>query len=203
MASGGDISFTLDAAVLQSSLEDLRPALIEISVHLLSKSQEAFQKQGYGRRPENRWRPRSVPNVAGIIGDLNRNMNPPQRRWEDRPALVDTGRLRQSINWAITDTEAIVGTNVQYAEIHQVGGRSKVRLTRTGKDGLFKLLGETYTDEFVSAGTRQLREDLGWLLKKRSPNVTVHVPRRPFVGFDDEDEAEVNDIIADHMRGRL
>lgn len=42
------------------------------------------------------------------------------KKYETR---VDTGRLRNSISHAETDDTVYVGTNVEYAPIHELGGR--------------------------------------------------------------------------------
>ena len=40
--------------------------------------------------------------------------------------LLDTGRLRSSINYEVKSDTVIVGTNVEYAKLHQEGGQTKV-----------------------------------------------------------------------------
>lgn len=43
------------------------------------------------------------------------------KKYETR---VDTGRLRNSISHAETDDTVYVGTNVKYAPVHELGGRT-------------------------------------------------------------------------------
>lgn len=43
---------------------------------------------------------------------------------EEGQTLVDTARLRNSIGHAVTDDVVLVGTAVEYAAIHQYGGKT-------------------------------------------------------------------------------
>lgn len=38
--------------------------------------------------------------------------------------LTDTSRLRSSIDYAVTSSKVVVGSNVKYARIHQKGGKT-------------------------------------------------------------------------------
>lgn len=183
-----DLTLKIDVAPLQERLANLRPLLTEIGVTLTAKSQESFRKQGYGR---TKWPGRMVPNVAGIVGDLNRNMRPPKRRFQPRPALVDTGKLRQSISFQVGQTDVVVGTNLEYAAQQQEGGVSKVRLLKSSRKALAELLRER----------PELRKDLGWLFSK--PKFEVKIRPRRFVGYDNEDRATVRDLIGKHLGGTL
>lgn len=44
--------------------------------------------------------------------------------------LSDTGRLRQSIEYATTPDSVMVGTNVIYGRIHQLGGEIRPKRKR-------------------------------------------------------------------------
>lgn len=183
-----DLTLKIDVAPLQERLANLRPLLTEIGVTLTAKSQESFRKQSYGR---TKWPGRMVPNVPGIVGDLNRNMRPPKRRFQPRPALVDTGKLRQSISFQVGQTDVVVGTNLEYAAQQQEGGVSKVRLLKSSRKALAELLRER----------PELRKDLGWLFSK--PKFEVKIRPRRFVGYDNEDRATVRDLIGKHLGGTL
>lgn len=43
---------------------------------------------------------------------------------EGGKTLADTGRLMQSIDYAVTPDSVMVGSNVAYARIHQMGGKA-------------------------------------------------------------------------------
>ena len=182
-----DTTFKLDVAPLLGRLDNLTPLLNNIGVELTAKSQESFRKQAYGR---TKWSPRMVPNVAGIVSDLNRNMKPPKRRFQPRPALVDTGKLRQSISFQVGATDVIVGTNLTYAATQQMGGTSKVRLLKSSREALSELLRKR----------PDLRKQLGWLFSK--PEFTIKVRARPFIGYDDQDRDTVRGLIAEHLGGQ-
>ena len=87
--------------------------------------------------------------------------------------LTDTGRLMQSITHEASDSGVAVGTNVLYAAIHQFGGKITAK---TGKGLVFKGAGDQ------------------WVRKQ-----SVTIPARPFLGLDDEDEAEITAIAEDWL----
>lgn len=79
--------------------------------------------------------------------------------------LLDTGRLRNSIVTSVSDDEASIGTNVEYAATHQFGAVIK---PKKGKYLTFKI-----GDRFV---------------KKTS----VVIPARPFLGFGERLVGRIN-----------
>ncbi len=183
-----DVTFRLDLAPVKERLGDLRPLLTEIGVTLAAKSQESFKKQGYGR---SKWPGRMVPNVPGIVGDLNRNMSPPKRRFQPRPALVDTGKLRQSISFQVGAADVVIGTNLDYASQQQMGGLVKVRLLKSSRKALADLLRKR----------PDLRSQLGWLFSK--PQFEVKIRPRQFIGYDADDQKAVKDLVEKHLEGKL
>lgn len=106
---------------------------------------------------------------------------PDGKRWEPSArakasggqTLVDKGRLRSSITWNAGRDHAEWGTNVIYASTHQEG--ATIRAKGGGRLG------------FVIPG-------IGF----RSPHEVV-IPARPFIGIDDEDDAEISNIITDYL----
>ena len=106
------------AATYASIFGDIGPALPDIAQILVSSIETNFEVGGrYGTDNEfgggaNRW----IPSKRSL-GDTT----------EDNPGgttLVDTGRLAGSIVYAIDGTTIRIGTVVQYAAIHQFGGRT-------------------------------------------------------------------------------
>ena len=164
--------------------------LTAIGAYLTARSQAAFKDQSFGGVA---WPERHVPNIAGIVSDLNAGAtNPKRRRFVPRPALVDTGALRRSISWQVQGSSVVVGTALPYASVHQVGGVTKpIPLTFQGKVGLIDLLHRK----------PKLRESLGFLFQR--PIVFSKVPARPFVGLQDGDIAEIERIIAADLSGGL
>jgi phage virion morphogenesis protein len=91
--------------------------------------------------------------------------------------LTDTARLLQSITHIASDSGVEVGTNVLYAAIHQFGGTIQAK---TDKGLVFR----------GAAGQ--------WVRKRQ-----VTIPPRPFVGLDDDDEAEIVAIAEDWLAEAL
>ena len=89
--------------------------------------------------------------------------------------LSDTGRLRQSVHCAATDSKVLVGTNLKYARIHQFGGTIKAK---NGKSLRFR--GADGENVFV---------------KK------VEIPARPYIGISQDDLNEVRETIKDYIAG--
>lgn len=153
-----------------------------IGAYLTARSQRAFRDQAFDG---NAWRPRSVPNIPGIVNDLNKGGQPKARRFQATPVLTDTGHLRRSITWQVSGNSVLVGTTLEYASVHQNGGVTKpVPLTEVGRQGLTALLRRR----------PQLRDDLGWLFAR--PISFSRVPARPFVGLQEGDLEEIERIIA-------
>jgi hypothetical protein len=78
---------------------------------MVAESQQSFRDQRFG---SDAWEPRAPVNVFAIIADFHAGKkSPPQRRFESRPALRDTGRLAQSISWKLVGTDVVeVGSNL-------------------------------------------------------------------------------------------
>lgn len=163
--------------------QDATPALNALGAYFTAQSQAAFRNQRLGNKV---WPPRMIPNVPGIVGDLNRGGQPKARRFQGRPALVDTGMLRRSITWRVQGSSSVVvGTNLPYANVHQVGGVTRATvLEPIGKATLREVLSK-----------RPDLGDLGYLFSK--PVVVRRVPARPFLGLQPGDREEVERILAD------
>lgn len=87
--------------------------------------------------------------------------------------LVDRGHLRDSMTHRASDNEVEVGTNVLYAAVHQFGATINAKTSQ----GLRFKIG----DRFI---TKQ----------------SVTIPARPFLGISEDDAAEIQEILADHLR---
>lgn len=88
--------------------------------------------------------------------------------------LTDTAHLVQSMTHEATENSVAVGTNVIYAAIHQMGGTIRAKTS----SGL----------RFRSPGNG------GWVTR-----LSVEMPRRAFLGLDDDDEAEISHLAADWL----
>lgn len=92
---------------LQSSVADMAPLMNTLSATLLSTTQLNFMDQG---------NPSWVPSVAS--------------RRRSGQTLSRSGRLRDSVTADSDSQRAMVGTNVVYAAIHQLGGKTRAHIIR-------------------------------------------------------------------------
>ena len=191
-------------------LRDLGPVLQKIGVLMQRKAANAFRAQ---KRGSFAWPERMVPNVPGIVADLNKGANPKARRFVGRPALTDTGRLKGSITFDVRGDSVVVGTSVPYAKTHNEGGSSTVTLTAEGRNKLTKLLRtqrggkkrrakkRKKGGQDLSAQVKSLAADdksnallgLGWLFSK--PTFTVNVRKRTFLTVTPDDRREIVKLI--------
>lgn len=173
---------------IERALASPDKALKQIGALMQAESLSAFKVQQFGGKP---WAERAPVNVFGIIADFALGRTQPlARRFERRPVLIDTGRLRSSIAWQIAGTHAVeVGTTVEYAPLHQFGGTAKsARMTSPVRTALWKWLQTQSTD---------IKRRVGWVLNKkyRNEQVTQQVPARPFLGLTDTTRAAVRKIL--------
>jgi len=162
----------------QKALENPAKALKQIGVHMLAASQRAFRDQAFGN---DRWPERMVPNVPGIILDLKHEEDPQPHRFEERPALKDTGNLVRSLAMRVGDTYVEVGSTMLYAaRAHHGGPGLSEPMTEKMQERLAKWL--------RTAAGAPWKEDLGYLLNRRQRGnpVLVRARARPFVGFHEQ-----------------
>lgn len=121
--------------------------------------------------------------VSGTIKRFADEEDPQGQKWEKSgraaaesgQTLTKTARLRKSIDYAATPGKVMVGSNLKYARIHQLGGLIK---PKNGKALKFK--GSSGQDVFVKE---------------------VKMPARPFVGVSKSDLEEVRETIAAFIAG--
>jgi phage gpG-like protein len=179
--TGTRIETRLDDAAVQAAFRrlialasDPAPTLREIGQNLVEMRRARFIRgQGPNRVP---WRPKQ-----------------PRRDGKDLPLLV-SGRLRDSLAVAVDGNTVLVGTDLPYAAIHEFGGEirqyaysRKVAFRSVGGRSLFarsrgKGAHKKVTLRAVTYGERLLR-----------------IPARPFLGADDEDRDEIQDVVARHI----
>ena len=178
-----------DVQIIGEALGDLRDVLDGIGALLSARAVGAFRQQRLGRQ---QWAARMNPNVPGIVLDLNAGRFPLSRRFDSRPAVVDTGTLRNSITWQVGDggRSVTVGTAVPYAAIHNEGGQSEVTLEPRGRATLFRWLRSLER-------SRRRELNLGWLFNRST--FTVNVRKRPFLQI----EREERRIIVEEVEAAL
>lgn len=101
-----------DLALLERAGRDLTPAMRAIAQALAHETERNFSAGG---RP--RWTPLK---------------NPPERR-QGGAILQDSGQLAASITTDYGTSFALIGSNKEYAAIHQFGGKTKAHTIRPVK----------------------------------------------------------------------
>lgn len=170
--------------------DPIRNALTQIGALLTGRAQARFREQKFGGV---NWVARKVPNIAGIIADLEVGKNPPSRRWDPRPALQDTGRLKGSITWRLVGDGAVeIGSNLSYAADAQYGAHRVFPLTSRVRDGLLRLAqqGKDPTGELEAIATGD------------DETYEVDTPERIFVGIDGQDEKDIRTVIERWFSGK-
>jgi len=162
-----------------------------VGLYMVGKTQRAFRDQ---QRAGVAWAPRSVPNRIGILEDLRQGKTPSERRFEARPAAIDTGRLRSSIAYRVVGDTVVFGSNLPYASDVQRGSTKTVQIDGTIRAGLAAWLRSLSGDK-----KRQARAAMGWLF--RAGSLTVTVPPRPFVAVDDDDRKAIRAMAAKFFGG--
>ncbi len=170
------------------NLDNPSAALKQIGALMTAESQRAFKRQQFGKEA---WEPRGPVNVFGIISDFHAGKrNPPQRRFERRPALRDTGRLAASIAFNLLGTKVVeVGSNLPYAGVHHKGGEvESLPITEQVQD----LLGR-----WLKGKGSEHKERLGYLLNKKylGETLKMEVPERPIVGVTKQTLADVKEAV--------
>ena len=127
-------------------LADSRPLLDALGATAVGYFRDSFQRQSFGA---DRWLPRypsqpadQVVNIAGILSDANAGRGFPGRRFENRPALIDRGGLRDSLAWQVNPgaQEVEAGSNLPYADIQNEGGLSGQPVTAGAKTRIARLI---------------------------------------------------------------
>lgn len=171
----GGLGQALERAL--SQLGDLRPVL-EASAGVIETNINDRFETGRGPGgipwpPSNRIRSEAVPS-----GKQRRSYGPLR---PEGKTLIQSGSLRESIGHEVREKEVVVGTtrpgpgdSHRYAAVHQFGAtivpRTAAALVFTGADG-------------------------GLVFAQ-----SVTIPARPFIGFDDQDVADLTDLWEDAMK---
>lgn len=181
---------------------DRNPAglLRQIGMILLEDSQRAFDEQRFGDKAWPERYPRQKPprvNVAGIVADFAAGRKtPPKRRFQPRPAGLDTGMLRRSLQSASKAIRpqawsVFVGTTVPYAGKFHAGGKSRQTVTSTVKKLLAAFLRKKKN--------RIYGQRLGFLFRRSA--LETKSPARPIVGVTARAEKRINLLIREWFEG--
>ncbi|CDL80195.1 phage virion morphogenesis protein [Xenorhabdus cabanillasii] len=161
---------------LTDGLGDRTPMMRQIAGIMADAVEENFKQQG--RPAWLGWRPATAKKRAG--GKI----------------LQHTGRLASSIQQFSDNDEALVGTNVKYARIHQEGGtinmpaRRQNAYYRMRKDG-------TVGHRFVQKSKSNYSE------RNTIPAYKIQMPARPFLTLTDSDTEQIQHILERYLQRLL
>ncbi len=185
---------------LKERIEDVRPALKRMGAIMLATSQKAFADQAYGpeRWPERyEGQPDPFISVAGALSDLKRDQKIKDRRFDRRPALVDTGILRNSLTFGVKGKRSVsVGTTDPKAPKHLFGQTSKQQVTDIARKRLVK----EYHRLKRQGGSRfDAVKKLGFL--HTVSTLDTQIQQRVFLGFFPDLEKELAEVVEDYIAG--
>jgi phage virion morphogenesis protein len=160
---------------LATRINDMTPAMRRIAGIMADSVEENFERGG---RPV-RW--------------------PMSRRAEEESGqtLQKTGRLAGSLVPKATANEAIVGTNVKYAAVHQFGAKK-------GSFGTIAVSVKDYVRKINQAFGKQLKGTMAVKVRAHTRNQKLpwgNIPARPFMMIQDEDWDEIKASLADYIAG--
>lgn len=217
---------------LEERIANPAPFLAGVGGILVASSQKAFREQKFGGIPwperyPNQKRPRL--NIAGALSDAAAGRPAPKpNRFQERPAGMDTGALKNSISFRVEGDKVFVGSKLPYASIIHEGGTSVQIIT----DSMRKTVGEwliksqnsvkleiagrikgkvNKKGEMIFSAIKKnfaLRK-LAFVLKKKkggewkTTEKDTEINARPFVGLTDESRGKVIRFGEDWFNGRL
>ncbi len=180
-----DAALRAGLADLQAKLGRMKPALNDIGEALLNSTRERFRSE---TDPDgNKWRPLS-PAYA----------RKKALKGNSKTILQLRGYLFGSLTYQATDTVLEIGSNRDYAAIHQFGGV----ITRPAGSGSVRLR----TDR---RGNLIRRGNLAVFASRRQKLATVRefvrgpsvarIPARPFLGLSTADRSTALQIVSDYL----
>ncbi|WP_234689393.1 phage virion morphogenesis protein [Allorhizobium ampelinum] len=171
------LSPTLNRLVTIS--DDSAEIMSDIAAYLLTSTQQRFERE---TGPDGqKWQGLKARTASARAGRGRK------ARGADH-ILRDTVRLYSSLTTASDARSATVGTNVEYAAIHQFGGVIK-QDARTQKLSLKRIRGSKKV-RFVKAGAKGATERDATIGARE-----ITIPARPYLGINDADRDEVGAIV--------
>ena len=174
---------------LQLGMTNLKPVMEEIGALLLAVTQLRFREQhGPDGRP---WKPSH--RAMGQGG--NRSRKDGDRRGD---TLRNTGRLHDSITYQADDRSVVIGTNVVYAAVMQFGAKKGEFGSAVANVREHKRMVHFTTKAGEKSKTR--RTQVVSAHERRIPAIPWgDIEGRPFLGINDQDKADILEIISRHM----
>jgi phage gpG-like protein len=151
-----------------------------IGDHLRNKTQDRFES---GTAPDgSKWPPSLRALATGS------------------KTLIKSGNLKNFINVNASATGVEVGTNVEYAAIHQFGFDGSI--TRKARTQVFHFKLDKKSGKSLGFATKK---KANYAVKSKIAEHQAHLkmPARPFLGIDDEDTAGILNIASTYVVGGL
>jgi len=187
-----------DVERLQARLAKPEVLLKRISRVVVASAKAAFVDQKLGEKVwAERYPVQEEPwiNIAGAVSDWTKGGKVKERRFDKRPAVIDTRLLQRSMAAQgavkVNETSVEVGTVVSYAKHHQFGIPSKQPITETTRQGLTAFL--------KTARGKPFRAKLGFIYQDQE--LTTNVGERPFLGLTDQSRKDLLELCATHVAG--
>lgn len=183
--AGTHITITVDDAQVRDRLNQLEQAdtsdlMPRLGEYLLKSTQKRFDK-------ENQKAPDGTPWQALKARYASR------KKYNKDKILTLRGYLRRSIRYQVVGSDAVeVGTNVEYAAIHQLGGA--IQQNAQSRRMRFR----SVAGRVLFAGAKHKRVTERWVTRDA---YQVNMPARPFLGISADDEAGIQTIIAEWAAG--
>ncbi len=183
-----------DQEAFDARLTDLTPALEVIGELGVSAAQAAFSDQEFG---SVKWLPRypnqsggAFINIAGAVADLSGGGQIKARRFDRRPAGLDSGDMQRTIRSTVLGKNAVeYGATTSYADDFQKGGTSSMPVSDGTKKKLSAFL----------AKNPEFKPRLDFVLEI-DELVTTNVPR-PFIGVTDTLASDMIEVVEEYLSG--
>jgi len=170
-----EIVIKIDDAEVKKALNDLAarmadpsPVMKVIGEYMIRSTEDRFRSQGPA--------PDGMPWARLSQGTLARKKNP--------KILTESGALRGGIHYQLRGTNAVLigpGTNIPYAAIHQLGGKTAAHV-------------------ILPRNKKALKTPYGIFKKVNHPGSVI--PARPYLGVSDKDSGEIVGIINNYLAMR-
>lgn len=179
--AGSHLTFTVDDADLRAMLEhraqpDTGRLVPRLGEYLQSSTQARFKTQ---TAPSGApWAPLKRSTIRG-------------KKYNADKILTLRGYLRGGIRWQAPDDNTVqVGTNLEYAAIHQFGGE----IQQPARQATVRYRSKAGRTLFAGRRHKKATERLVSI-----PAHTVTMPARPFLGISAQDDQEIREIIQEWL----
>jgi len=169
------------AQYLSSILErgqHMKPAFDQIGEYLIRETQLRFDRQ---ESPDgNPWAPLKP-----------RTVKAKNRQNKISKILQARGDLRRSIVYQSSNTSLVIGSNRDYAAIHQFGG--EIALAARSRAVNFRVNKRTGQSRFARKERGNFQQDVNFRASR------IIIPARPYLGVNAQDEAEIIRILSTYL----